>query len=285
MITPDLPLNRDEAQRYVSETAKTLGGGPQPCGHLACQKDSFKKSLESSRILAYAPYEEKPLAVSSVKKGKKKKKNQRGEDRLGGSPRRGYALVLDDSVFFPEGGGQPSDTGRIVLNVSNGDTELSVSDVQNVGGICVLSCTAPSNGEDLLLEALRDALDGGASIVRQVLDWDRRFDFMTQHSAQHLVSAVALDEEDLKTNSFSLQREALISYIDFGVDPEVDIERHRDAIRRVENSANELICQNLSMTPKYLSLDDPEFKSKVRRKVVADLREMHVDTMVKLGNS
>ena len=108
---------------------------------------------------------------------------------------------------------------------------------------------------------------------------------MTQHSAQHLVSAVALDEEDLKTNSFSLQREALISYIDFGVDPEVDIERHRDAIRRVENSANELIRQNLSMTPKYLSLDDPEFKSKVRRKVVADLREMHVDTMVKLGNS
>ncbi len=77
----------------------------------------------------------------------------------------GFDVVLDQTVFFPEGGGQPSDTGTL--------GEALVSHVREEGGEVVHSVDR--------------ALAVGA-VVPGRIDWARRFDFMQQHTGEHLLS-------------------------------------------------------------------------------------------------
>jgi Ser-tRNA(Ala) deacylase AlaX len=92
---------------------------------------------------------------------------------------RPYA-ILDDTILFPEGGGQPADHGSL--------NDVAVVDVQKRGGEIrhyVASPFAP-----------------GPARLR--LDWDRRFDHMQQHTGQHLLSAVAQDRFGWTTTAFHL---------------------------------------------------------------------------------
>jgi len=87
---------------------------------------------------------------------------------------------LDDTVLYPEGGGQPADRGWL------GD--VAVDDVQKRGGEVVHYLAAP-------------VATGPASLR---LDWTRRFDHMQQHTGQHLLSALAADRFGWETTSFHL---------------------------------------------------------------------------------
>ncbi len=92
---------------------------------------------------------------------------------------RPYA-VLDDTILYPEGGGQPADRGAL--------GGVAVVDVQKREG------------------AVRHYLDGAVApgAAALVLDWGRRFDHMQQHTAQHLLSALAADRFGWPTTSFHL---------------------------------------------------------------------------------
>ena len=99
---------------------------------------------------------------------------RRGEEK--GRP----FVVLEDTVFYPEGGGQPCDLGTV-----NG---VAVVDVQK------------REGE--LLHFLGTAIPEGPASLR--LDWTRRFDHMQQHTGQHLLTAVAQDQFQWETTAFHL---------------------------------------------------------------------------------
>ena len=87
---------------------------------------------------------------------------------------------LSDTVLFPEGGGQPADGGWL--------GEVPVDDVQRREGEVV--------------HYLASAVAPGPGTLR--LDWTRRFDHMQQHTAQHLLSALAADRFGWETTSFHL---------------------------------------------------------------------------------
>lgn len=88
--------------------------------------------------------------------------------------------VLADTLFYPEGGGQPADFGFV------GD--VAVVDVQK--------------GEGGIRHFLASAVAPGPVTLK--LDWARRFDHMQQHTAQHLISALAMDRLGWKTTAFHL---------------------------------------------------------------------------------
>ncbi len=88
--------------------------------------------------------------------------------------------VLDDTILYPEGGGQPADRG-----VLGG---VQVVDVQVVDGAVRHSLASPVSEGQLDLR----------------LDWKRRFDHMQQHTAQHLLTAVAADRLGWETTAFHL---------------------------------------------------------------------------------
>jgi len=92
---------------------------------------------------------------------------------------RPYA-VLEDTILYPEGGGQPADHGLL------GETEIF--DVQKTG--------------EEIRHYLSHAVERGPA--RLELDWQRRWDHMQQHTAQHVLTAVALQLFDWRTTAFHL---------------------------------------------------------------------------------
>jgi misacylated tRNA(Ala) deacylase len=95
-------------------------------------------------------------------------------------------VVLDRTHFYPTGGGQPNDTGTLrLLDVDDGTAdEVAVTDVEKT---------------DTVYHHLNGAAPPEGARVRGVVDWDRRGAHMRYHTAQHLLSAVLLDEFDART--------------------------------------------------------------------------------------
>ncbi len=95
------------------------------------------------------------------------------------------AVILDQTAFYPESGGQPCDTGFLgearVLNVMEND-----------------------DGD--ILHFLEHEIPAGPAIGR--IDWARRFDHMQQHTAQHILSQAFLAVAQAKTLSFHMGQES-----------------------------------------------------------------------------
>lgn len=89
-------------------------------------------------------------------------------------------VVLDGTHFYPTGGGQPNDTGS--LSFDGG--EAAVTDVRK---------------KDTIYHHLDGDVPAEGATVTGELDWDRRHAHMRYHTAQHLLSAVLLDEFDAPT--------------------------------------------------------------------------------------
>jgi alanyl-tRNA synthetase len=90
------------------------------------------------------------------------------------------AVALDQSAFYPEGGGQPADSGRL-------------------GGVAVLDVQAE---DGVIWHMLAEPLE--ADVAQGAIDWQRRFDHMQQHHGQHLLSAAFERLYGLRTVSFHL---------------------------------------------------------------------------------
>ena len=84
-------------------------------------------------------------------------------------------IVPDASVFYPTGGGQPGDSGR--LDWAGGSIAIATA-VKGEGGAVVL---VPAEGQ---------ALPPAGAAVTQHLDWARRYRHMRIHTALHLLSVV-----------------------------------------------------------------------------------------------
>ncbi|HSL19302.1 MAG TPA: alanyl-tRNA editing protein [Methylomirabilota bacterium] len=135
--------------------------------------------------------------------------------------------VTADTIFYPEGGGQPADRGRM------GGVE--VVDVRNVDG-AIRHCLS------------RELAPGP---VRQELDWSRRFDHMQQHSGQHLLTVVALQRFGWPTTAFHLGPE--LSDIELDV-PSLG----GDDLRRLEDAVNEEIRAAHPIVVRYAAIGEME---------------------------
>lgn len=114
--------------------------------------------------------------------------------------------VVDDTILFPEGGGQPADHGRLGA--------AAVVDVQR--------------HEDTLRHLLDAPVAAGRATL--TLDWRRRYDHMQQHTAQHLVTATALDRFGWRTTAFHLRADACDVELDAPAASAADLETLEDAV-------------------------------------------------------
>lgn len=113
-----------------------------------------------------------------------------------------FEVRLSETVFYPEGGGQPADRGRI--------GEAEVRDVQR-------------DEEGRIVHRVDSGLEVGEEAELEI-DWRRRFDLMQQHTAQHLLTALADDEFDAPTVSFHLGDEYASIDLDVSSFSEPDLE-------------------------------------------------------------
>ncbi|KAL0984187.1 hypothetical protein UPYG_G00138270 [Umbra pygmaea] len=152
---------------------------------------------------------------------------------------KGFNVKLQDTILFPEGGGQPDDHGLI-------------------GDVPVLRVTR--QGPEAV-HFVGSALEVGQKVQLKV-DWERRFDHMQQHSGQHLITAMADSMFGYKTTSWELGRQR--SSI------ELDTPSMKPGqIEALEAAVNEKIRDHVPVTVQVLSLDDPALE-KVRSRGLPD---------------
>ena len=138
---------------------------------------------------------------------------------------KGYEIRLDATAFYPEGGGQACDLGTL-----NG---VQVLDVREREEEILHLCEAP-------LEV--------SSTVEGIIDYDRRFDLMQQHTGEHIVSGIINRRYGFHNVGFHMGS-AMIE-IDFdGVVPSEDL-------RSIEQEANSALWQNLPVQCWYPSEEE-----------------------------
>ena len=99
----------------------------------------------------------------------------------------GCLIQLDQTAFFPEGGGQGADHGVIQASSQGAqDVAFSVVDVQEDGDL-IWHTVKPASSEKSLTSDLCTILSEGCK-VHCILDWDRRFEHMQRHCGEHLLS-------------------------------------------------------------------------------------------------
>ncbi|MFH0737628.1 MAG: alanyl-tRNA editing protein AlaXM [Candidatus Micrarchaeota archaeon] len=120
----------------------------------------------------------------------------------------GKEVVLDRTVFYPRGGGQPCDTGAII---SASGARYRVVNVYKKEGDIMHELAPEAEGG-------RMALAPGES-VHCVLDWERRYKLMRMHTAAHVLAAVMHRELGVLITGNQLEEDK--SRFDFSI-PEFD---------------------------------------------------------------
>ena len=133
------------------------------------------------------------------------------------------SVYLDRSAFYPTSGGQPHDLGT-----------LGAASVVNV---------IDENDRVAHVLASVETITVGQSIEGRV-DWPRRFDFMQQHTGQHLLSALCGD--DFGWPTLSVHFGADYCTVDVAA-PQIDA----TALRGIEQHANAIITQNRKVSVSF----------------------------------
>ncbi|ELY55625.1 alanine--tRNA ligase [Natronolimnohabitans innermongolicus] len=147
----------------------------------------------------------------------------------------GYDVVLDQTMFYPEGGGQPADRGTL----STDDATVEVEDVQIEGGV-ILHRT--------------DENPGKGEFVNGQLDATRRRQLMRHHTATHIVIHAARQVLGEHIRQAGAQK---------GVDSSrIDVRHYdrisREDVKRIESLANEIVMDNTAVTQEWPDRHDAE---------------------------
>lgn len=147
---------------------------------------------------------------------------------------RGYGIILDRTAFFPDGGGQPADTGVI--------GGIAVTDVQECGGEIIHRTSAPAAP--------------GRYTCR--IDREQRLRRMQNHSGEHIVSGLVHNIYGYENVGFHMSAECMT--IDFS--GELDWAQLMD----IERRANEAVRSDLPVKawfPTTDELDTLHYRSKL----------------------
>ncbi|OMD93313.1 alanyl-tRNA editing protein [Paenibacillus odorifer] len=158
----------------------------------------------------------------------------------------GLYVLLEETAFYPHGGGQPCDLGAIQ-------------------GIPVLDIISE---EELVLHKL-ERLPNEESVTCQI-DWNRRFDHMQQHSGQHLLSAVCLEKHNFMTLSFHLGEDYCT------IDIEVS-ELSSDQLYSIEREVNRQIYLNHNILSYFVTGEEAaQLKLVKQPKVTENIRIVEI---------
>lgn len=149
-------------------------------------------------------------------------------------------IVLDQTAFYPTGGGQEHDVGKIVLE--NG-TKINVIDVKKESGIVKHILEAAEKNKIQLSQIVKNTKACG------IVDWGRRYKNMRMHTSQHLIAAVVANLFNATCVGNQIHPER--SRIDFH-----PVDFSEDDLRRIENEANNLIKKEIPVTIDFVSREE-----------------------------
>jgi alanyl-tRNA synthetase len=149
----------------------------------------------------------------------------------------GEYVILDKTCFYPEGGGQPSDTGWLIFDGG----KVEVLDVQKVGRVIVHKI----GGKKVPRE--------GAT-VKGVINWDRRYALMKAHTATHIVNGAARRVLGQHVWQFGTQKGVESSRLDISHYRRLT----REEVQKIEALANEAVFKGMPVETMWLPRSEAE---------------------------
>ncbi len=151
---------------------------------------------------------------------------------------KGNEVILDKTAFYPEGGGQPADTGVLIWK----DKRYAVEDVQKYG-------------EVIVHRVKNNDIPVGAK-VHGIIDWERRERLMRNHTAEHVLLAACRrvlgkhvwqhgTQKDVKECRFDIAHYKPIT---------------REEIKRIEEEAMRIITSCIPVKAKFMERTEAEKK-------------------------
>lgn len=186
----------------------------------------------------------------------------------------GNKIYLQESAFFPEGGGQSCDIGTIT-SAADPSLVFEVTDTQEDGDD-VVHTVRPLSDADL------SAGDSGApialkpgDIVNCAIDWVRRFDNMQRHCGEHILSGIFYQECGGVNRGFHMGNDYMtidISLEDEPTNPEAvrPTEINMDIARHCELLANRVVWSNAPVTVMRFDSREEAEKLPLRKKLAFD---------------
>ena len=136
-----------------------------------------------------------------------------------------FEIVLDQTCFYPEGGGQPGDTGFL--------NETPVFDTHERDGY--------------ILHYTKMPVEPGTEVLAAI-DWDRRFDLMQQHSGEHMISGYIHSRWGYDNVGFHMGADRTTIDLSGELTPE--------DLSEIENAVNERIWLDTPVNVRYPSADE-----------------------------
>lgn len=175
------------------------------------------------------------------------------------SVKDGKFIILDQTAFYPKGGGQNWDEGYIIKD----DEKFRVVYVGKFSG-------------EISHEVDKSGLKEGDEVSCE-LEWERRYTYMRYHTASHLLSNILYRRTDAKITGNQIEMDK--TRMDFSM-----IDYSPEKLRVYVDEANEIIEQNLPITVDYMSRQEVLGKPELARLAVGLPENLKEFRIVKIGN-
>src|SRR6266571_2687091 len=148
------------------------------------------------------------------------------------------AVVLDQTCFYPEGGGQPADHGELRV----GDKKLKVTNVQKIGNTIAHFLDRP------IVEEI--------DLVEGEIDWQRRQNLMRHHTGTHVLIGAARRVLGEHVWQAGAQKEVESSRLDITHYREISLKEKE----RIEKLVNQVILRDLPVQVTWMAREKAEAK-------------------------
>lgn len=166
-------------------------------------------------------------------------------------------VILDKTAFYPQGGGQPSDTGKIE-GIPVKMVEKKSGEVEHI-----LGGKVPETEKT----------------VHCVLNWNRRYSHMKYHTAQHILSAVVLDEYDAKTTGNQIHQDK--ARIDFDTNIFDEIEKIEEIVNSVINDRRNVKIYTMARNEAMEKLNPERTRIDLLPDSIKELRIVEIENLDK----
>ncbi len=161
--------------------------------------------------------------------------------------KNGYAVALDRTAFFPEGGGQLGDIGYL--------NDIRVFDTHEKNNV--------------ILHYTECEMEVGTPVTGRI-DWNRRFRFMQNHSGEHIVSGIINSITGFNNVGFHLGDEVVTIDFDGEISPEI--------LAEVEYRANTAVYENRNINTYFPSAEElPKINYRSKLELTENVRIVEVE--------
>ncbi|MFX1501494.1 MAG: alanine--tRNA ligase-related protein [Promethearchaeota archaeon] len=171
----------------------------------------------------------------------------------------GKYITLEQTAFYPKGGGQPWDEGFIIKN----DLKFKVNYVGKFSG-------------NISHEVDKIGLKEGDEVSCEI-DWERRYTFMRYHTASHLISSILYKRADAKITGNQIELDK--TRMDFSM-----LDYSPEKLRDFVDEANKIIEQDLLITTDYMLREDVIGKPELARLAIGLPEKIKEFRIIRIGD-